>query len=136
MDLKFLKNPIILGIFAAVIAYLYLYWQEDRKQKENAKYVKQPINILIPGVIGILVWFLSSYYFDSFGSSNNSIDSKNIEQNLKQSINSPEKPNLVAQQSYKLTKSDDSLCSKSYHLVGKNKVRLPPTDVFIDVAKF
>ena len=32
--------------------------------------------------------------------------------------------------------SEGSLGSKSYHLIGKNDIRLPPTDVFIDLARF
>ena len=126
--MKIFKNPIILGILFAAIAYLFLYWQEDRKKKENKEYEKKPINILIPGIIGILVWFLSSYYFEKNNIPNSCNDT--------QPIYSAEKPNLISQPTYKLVRSEESIGSRSYHLVGKNKVRLPPTDVFIDVAKF
>ncbi len=36
----------------------------------------------------------------------------------------------------KSTASDSAIDSKSFYLIGKNRLELPNTDVFIDVARF
>jgi hypothetical protein len=170
MDFSYLNNPIILGIVAATVVYIYLYYnaknETDKKKKKKSR-----VNILTPGIVGLVVWFVTSTIFDKKDSGEvaaNPVESiKNISnasnkspaiynkspaiynkspaiysrsvgtQKVKNmlSAHSPhiEKPNLVNKPVYKLI---DSPGSESYHLVGKNKVRLPPTDVFIDVAKF
>ena len=40
-NLDLLKNPIVLGILAAVTAYLFMYWQEEQKHKQNPKAIKK-----------------------------------------------------------------------------------------------
>ncbi len=128
MELTYLKNPIILGILAAVITYLYFYWTQEKKYKKDPKIKRRPISILTPGAVGLVVWFLASSYFDR----NITITASNIE-----NIEGSELPKTVSPgaKNYKIV-SDSSIGSRSYHLIGKNKVRLPPTDVFIDVARF
>lgn len=115
-----LKNPIVLGILTAVISYLYLHWKEEKKYRRQPFIQKKSVNILIPGIIGAVVWLITSIYFDNYSKTSN------IEEKMK----------TTGPPIFKLVKSEDSIGSRSFHLVGKNKVRIPPTDVFIDVAKF
>lgn len=65
MFYNILVNPIVFGIFAAVIAYLYLYWDSEQKYKKNPNRPRQSVNLMIPFVIGIVVWFLAYGYFES-----------------------------------------------------------------------
>jgi hypothetical protein len=95
-----------------------MFWQNDQQYKKDKSKPRKPVNILIPAAIGVIVWFVSSTYFDH---------------------QSSDKPiQLSEQKQYKIMNaaSESSVRPRSYHLIGKNKVRLPPTDVFIDVARF
>ena len=44
--------------------------------------------------------------------------------------------NPLAHKSRISERMTDTFGSNTYHLVGKNAIRLPQTDVFIDIAKF
>lgn len=111
-----LRNPIILGILSAVLIYAYLYWSQKNKEKDMDNIKKKPVSIIIPGVIGLVVWFLASSFL------------------------STETTPVIAGESGPSIEgcseiSEMSVPEESYHLIGKNKVRLPD-DVFIDVANF
>jgi|SRR3972149_2434788 len=141
MQLEYLKNPILLGIFGAVITYLYMYWRNEQEAKEDKK-KKGNINIVTPGVMGVLVWFIASSYLDYNPSQSGSGTLEHFPNSfgkgtitnigkLKDSFNN--EPQI------KLSEAENtlgSIGSKSYRLIGKNKVVLPQTDVFIDIAKF
>ncbi|AYV82014.1 MAG: hypothetical protein Homavirus2_18 [Homavirus sp.] len=137
MVFTYLKNPVVLGILSATFIYLYMYWDAERKYKEDKSIKRKQVNILIPAAIGVIIWFLASTYFDK---EHNNTDSMII--NLSSDKNPIELSDT--HHKYKLVESNkdsslcnrDEFCNKSYHIIGKNKVRLPPTDVFIDVAKF
>jgi len=61
MDLlDIFKNPIVLGIIGAILVYVYLnnYEGEDKKKKSKNK----EANILTPGVVGIIIWFIATCY--------------------------------------------------------------------------
>src|SRR5947207_13426591 len=68
MIIEILKNPIVLGIFAGTIAYLYLLWDNDKKYK-NAKdkneKIKKDINLMIPLIVAVVVCVISYAYFYS-----------------------------------------------------------------------
>lgn len=118
--MNYIKNPILIGTFAGVLTYLYMYWESENKYKKNPKSKRRPVNLITPVVVGLIVWFIASNYFE-MENNTQSITFNSI----------PSKPN------YKLaSESIDSIGSKSYHLIGKNNVRLPPTDVFIDLVKY
>jgi len=112
MEFNLLKNPIIIGIFAAVLTYGYLYWDSEQKYKKNPKIDKKKINIFTPGIVGIIVWFIMSSYTDNKLNNSQSAGNKNI---LNEVTN---------------------ISSNSYKYIGRNKIRLPPTDVFLDIARF
>lgn len=130
MDFGFLKNPIILGIFAAVLTYLYFLWDVEQKRKQNPE-SEQPtkIGFVTPGVVGIIVWFITSTYFDN---------QQTVQEAVKPAIEAlAVKPALEGgNKTFQLIDTDGSLGNKSVHLLTKNKIKLPTTDVFIDIAKF
>lgn len=104
------QNPIIIGLVVAGATYGYMYWDNERKKDK-----KKQINFMIPCVAGLIAWFLASSYFDysSYQPTDSGLDTKQTA-------------------GYQLPKPDNC----SYHFVGKNSVRLPPQDVFLDLAKF
>lgn len=115
MNRDLIKNPIILAILAAILTYAYMYWDADNKHKKNPKAHKRSLSLITPCVVGVVVWFLASNFFD---------------QNASTTVfPCPTAPS-------KLRHSELSVDSQSYHLIGKNNVKLPPTDVFIDLAHF
>jgi len=104
------KNPIVIGILVAALTYAYMYWDAQKKHKKNPKAKKKPVNFITPAAIGLIVWFITSTYFDSI---------------------------KVESRDFKLVNdAGQTFDSASYHLVGRGNIRLPPTDVFIDLAKF
>lgn len=147
MDLSFLKNPILLAIIAGIITYIYMYYENEKKYKKNPKIEKQQTGFIIPGVVAVLVWFIASRIFAKRNEINLNLEVQNLGDTKMSMLNNNQNggsyahdANLINKNSLKklihsenLTNSFDS---KTYHLVGKNAIKLPQTDVFIDIAKF
>ena len=114
MNLDILKNPIILAALAGVSVYLYMKWDADKKAKKDPSLPKKKVNCIPALAVAVIVWFLSSSYFES-----ETEECKKKIQNMQ-----PER--------FRLTNSN----SASIHLIGKRNIRVPPTDVFIDLAPF
>ena len=53
---KIIKNPVLIAVVAGVFAYTYMAW----KRKEKLKYV----DIILPGIIAVIAWFLAYGYFN------------------------------------------------------------------------
>ena len=128
-SLDILKNPIILGVLAGTVAYLYYYWQESQRQKANPRLKKKSINIFVPGVAAVIVWFASSMYFDK--TNNTAQEGGEGEGNLL-----PNNSIIHRLDENVEIGSDASYGSKSYRLVGKGRIQLPDQDVFLDLANF
>ena len=68
MIFEIFKNPIVLGILAGTVAYLYLLWNNEKKYK-NAKDKneknKKDINLMVPLIIAVIVCIMSYAYFYS-----------------------------------------------------------------------
>jgi len=65
MILEILKNPIVLGLFAGTIVYLYLLWSNEKKNKTKNKIKnKKDINPMIPLIVSVVVCIISyaSFY--------------------------------------------------------------------------
>lgn len=138
MDLSFLKNPIILAIIATVITYLYMYWENQKKKDENPKVDIEPVSYITPAIVGLLTLFIT-YNFLSTSEPDASVTAV-----LEQSKEIQPSVNLlgggsgsgIINKSRISERLTDSFGSNTFHLIGKNAIRLPPTDVFIDIAKF
>lgn len=135
MNIDILKNPILLGILASVLTYLYFWWQEKKRREENPEeeITYQPISIITPLAVGVIIWFASATYFDMTGSNNDSNKVANVDSVTGSSLSDSSTVSVNDKQKM-ITKSP--MVGGSYHFVGKNKIRLPPTDVFLDIAKF
>jgi len=122
VNMDIVRNPIVLGILSGTIVYLYMYWQENQKEK-NGKYIKQPVSILIPGVVASFVWFITGCL--------NGAETPYVRQSL------PE--NAVIHrldENVQLDDNNSSFGSKSFRLVGRGNIQLPNQDVFLDLADF
>jgi len=127
-NLDFLKNPIVLGILAAVVTYLVMWYQEEQRVKKNEGATKKSVNIMTPGVVGALVWFIAGSYFDKSVLQDGGAKTQMIPNNaLIQRLNESVPLDAV---------SDGSYDSRSYRLVGKGKIQLPQQDVFLDLANW
>lgn len=121
--INYIKNPIVLGILAVIITYSYLYWEEKNKlnKKKSTKQVK--VNIMIPGVIGAVVWLCSSYYFDHKNAETDIVQNTIIENSVE---------NVTQIEIQKAQKGGFQDFSKSK--VGR--INIPSEDVFLDIATF
>lgn len=62
-----LKNPIIIGLLAGTVTYAYLQYDasEKNKKKKNKKGSKKTeVNLIIPLVVAVIVWFIAYAYFE------------------------------------------------------------------------
>jgi len=71
------KNPIIIGLFAGAITYLYMSWTIDeehkkREKKHKNKKEKEDVNLFIPLVVAVIFWFIAYAYFEYQPDANNS----------------------------------------------------------------
>ena len=116
--LDIFKNPIILGLLASLITYAYMYWEANRKYEKNPKIKREQISILIPSIVGIIVWFVASGYFNN----NNG--------NLNKTIGGNNVSNIIPQ--YIPTNNNDMNGSCSFYLLQKYRIKIPKMDVLID----
>lgn len=130
MDFSFLKNPIFLAIVAGVLTYLYMYYDNMKKQEANPKAKIEPVGFSTPGIVA-LVTLVITYGVFGFGVLSSAPNqSLNIESSQKGGIGG------VIKDRFTEGAVSDSFGSNTFRLVGKNTIKLPQTDVFIDLAHF
>ena len=143
MDVSFLKNPIVIAIIVSTLVYLYMYWDNENRYKKNPKATRESVSLMTPAIVGLISWFVASNYFGSdvpqiVGENTNMLP-QNVPINLPidQSVNKFKLVNNANNNNAIVGGfTAGSSESRSYHLIGKNNIRLPQTDVFIDVARF
>lgn len=114
--MDFLKNPIVIGALAGLITYGYFYYDAQKNKEDNN--IKKSVPILTPLIVAVIVWFVTSCYFDRCC------------ETVKLNVLTPN------QRTVHTLSNNSDINTRSYHLIGKNKIRLPSTDVFIDIANF
>lgn len=123
--LDILKNPVIIGLFAGVLVYIYLWWclkEENKRRKNKNKKTKKDVNLIIPSVIAVIVWFIAYGYFE-YNTKEISVDKMNLDQ-----------PSDIPK-TYKLVKdnsSSDNVASFSLLNRGISVPNKPIPDVFIE----
>lgn len=126
MEANFLKNPIIWGIICAALTYLYLWWE--------SKKTKKAVNLFYVGLVGVIAWFVTSYYFDSEVIAD--ITEVPRELPVIERVDNNVSELELGKNNIPKIGGNNSVGSTSFHLTGKNRIRLPPPDVFIDMANF
>lgn len=128
MDISFLKNPILLAILAGALTYLYMYWEVEKRKNRNPKAKFEPISYTTPLIVGCLTLFITYCFFGN---------------NITHKIQEPQTggvkllDNKIVLPKTKLTeRMTEGFDSGTYYLLGRNAIKLPQTDVFIDLAKF
>lgn len=56
-----MPNPMMYGIIAAVLVYSYLYYRDTQADSKD----KKKINIKLPLLAGLLVWFISGKFINT-----------------------------------------------------------------------
>lgn len=141
MNLDIIKNPFVIAIIFAVITYLYLWWEEKKKVENNPNYT-QNISMVTP-IIGAVIGFALGYIIFGFGHTEVAVyDPKLIGQQIMQQggvnpnaqiIQLPiQQPQIPVQN---ITNPVHTLGSESFHVLAKNRIKLPNSDVFIDIAR-
>ena len=116
-----LKNPIVIGIITFAVVFMYLKWDVDRKYQEDPQSEPQRVNVLIPGVAAALTWFLAA---SQMGINNlEGIRSAGVMVN-------PSVPYCLQ------SMVQSPLDLSSVELLQRRNLRLPKTDVFIDLGNF
>ena len=85
-----LKNPITISIICGILVFIYLWYSlpddiDDKKDKTNKpSYIRKlkNINLLIPIISAIIVWFVASCYLSTNVNNSNQELSKNENTNL------------------------------------------------------
>jgi hypothetical protein len=69
LSMDIIKNPVVIGLVAGVITYMYMGWSLEEKNKKNKKHKKpqEEVNLMIPLVVGVIMWFLAYGYFEFSG---------------------------------------------------------------------
>ena len=119
------KNPIIIGVIGACLTFTYFYMlKTNNGESKEDKDRRTKILFVYPVAVGIILWFLSSCYFDSG-------------YDVCADITSP-KHNYILK-----TDGEPMFGGKSFksplsstEIIGRNNIRLPSNDVFIDLARF
>ena len=136
MDISFLKNPIILAILAAVITYAYMYWETKKQQEKNPKVELPPVGYFTPMIVGLMTLVIG---YGFFGFKTNGADDVGVvieNGNVVEHNGGASVSLLGGKPGRMVERMTDSFDSNTFHLVGKNAIKLPQTDVFIDIAKF
>lgn len=138
MDFNFLKNPIILAILAGILTYIYMWWDNKKKKEKNPKATIEEIDYIPPAMVALLTLFVS---YNLFGNGDGILPSTQeiVANSLPKDLNGQNGPNLQGGKMIQNRFSDklaESFDSHTYHLLGKNTIKLPQTDVFIDIVKF
>ena len=63
MFLDILKNPIVVALLAGTLTYLYLWWTNEQKYKQEPE-AKKKIGMLAPLMVTIITWAILYGYME------------------------------------------------------------------------
>ena len=122
MYFDIIKNPIVLGVLAGAVTYLYLWWSNNKKKPKDKK---EP-SLFFPIIVAVVVAIVAYGYFSS-GTCNSATI---VQEQIKQT----NVPGSVGK-NYQFEKSVSSESPASFHLISRG-VNIPNTvnvpDVFIE----
>lgn len=143
MVINIFKNPVVIGLIAGTLAYLYLWWTSEKITDERKKTeARKSVSIIIPIIVAVVAWFAAYMYFGNTDTSSNTLDNTVSGTtpiagiNLSRSNGAFTVPDNVANLS--INENIDIVYSssdpaKSFHLIGKG-INIPHKlpDVFIE----
>jgi heme/copper-type cytochrome/quinol oxidase subunit 2 len=134
MDItNIITNPIVIGLVAGLITWMYLKWRNDKKNKNKKK--KEDVNLLIPFAVFIVFWFISYAYFSSCDDISSTSKKQSPNNNI---VSSTEKISIV-KPAHAMDLSTDSSGADSYELVhkgpGVNIPKGPLPDIYWEMEQ-
>jgi len=64
-----IKNPVVIGMFAGLGTYVYQKYNTDernaKRRKKNKKAKLEEVNLVIPLLVTLIVWFIAYAYLES-----------------------------------------------------------------------
>lgn len=137
-----LQNPIIIGLLLGAITYGYMYWEEQQRHKNNPKVAAKSVSFMTPLVVAVMGWFLASNFFD------NGVEAPVVPVDVSGQATGQIEYRLVSNTNNQLPTTNQVAGGQmntaqhivpkldSFELVGLDEVKLPHSDVFIDLARF
>lgn len=148
--INFFKHPIVLAIIVTILAFLYMYRENDKEHKKNPNVPMKSTGYGIPLCAGIITFIIATFYLKrSYPFSSTPTDVTTVAPVVQSTpiaqpapVTQPVpvvQPTLIAQPvsviQPPLGVKQIGGSNKILHFIGKNNIRLPQTDVFIDIAK-
>lgn len=133
-----IKNPVVIGLFAGVLTYIYMSWGQEEITKKGKKIIKKnQVNLLIPLIVAVIFWFIAYAYFEYQPESVNMIPTQPstniiVDQHAGMPLPLPPTQNYRFAQDMATTSSDPH----SFTLLTKGGISIPKTmpDVLIDMT--
>jgi hypothetical protein len=134
---KLVKSPIALGLISGVLTYSYYYYKNEKKSDDDPT-KKNKIDLIIPCIVAVVIWFVSSTYFDYAQDiySDDLNDFDELEPDIPMNVS---RKAIFCDNTGRCEEIEFS-SNQSYQQLygGKNmsNLKIPKTDVFIDLATF
>lgn len=128
MYLDIIKNPIVLGVLAGAITYLYLMWSMSDKKKDDKS--KKEVSLFYPIIVTIVVAVIAYTYFN--------YSPQPVTTSMPEQISLKKKLDLSQPAgNYRFVKDITSESPTSFHLISRgvnipNNINVP--DVFIETT--
>ena len=111
-----IKNPIVIAVLLGTLTYGYMYWEEQQRKKKNPKISDKAINLITPIVVAVISWFLAANFFEGGDACSSS--------------------QMLEQIEYKLVSEHAPQMKDDFEFINPDEIKLPPSEVFVDLARF
>ena len=131
---KLVKSPIALGLISGVLTYSYYYYKNEQKSDDDPN-KKKKIDLIVPCIVAVVIWFVSSTYFDYTCDDLDDPDDLNNFDELEPDVHINRKA-IFCDNSGRCEELDFSSNQPLYGTKNMSNLKIPKTDVFIDLATF
>jgi hypothetical protein len=106
------KNPVIIGLFAGVLTFVYMEWKNRKDYKKsknkNKNKKKKEVNLLIPLGVIIVFWFIAHAYLTSDTGDTTSVSMIDAKDQIKRDLSRDLTADQVPKYKFKKGMSDTS----------------------------
>lgn len=148
--MNYLKNPIVIGITVCVLVMIVMYCRRPKEDMTKDTKKKMPFNFITPMAVGLVAWFIAETLINK-----KNITPEIINQPVTQNttitnpinnpitnpinnpiISGPIMPNKVGGNNGGYSETIGTDATNTFNIISKDNIKLPPLDVFIDLANF